>query len=133
MKKVLLILFMLTATVAMWAVSSSISTFRAFSTGSNITVEWSTSDESNLKQFELQRSSNNSAYKKVKLIDANGKATDYKYIDEDALLKGGDESPEIQSGKIYSYRIKIIYSVGTKKFRCNFSYSSTNSIRRTGE
>ncbi len=132
MKKVLLILFMLTATVAMWAVSSSISTFRAFSTGSNITVEWSTSDESNLKQFELQRSSNNSAYKKVKLIDANGKATDYKYIDEDALLKRRRKSRNSKRKNLFLQN-KIIYSGGTKKFRCNFSYSSTNSIRRTGE
>jgi hypothetical protein len=123
---------MLTAFVAVYAVSSTISTFRAFSNGSNITVEWRTSDENNLKQFELQRSNNNAAFKKVKLFDASGKAADYKYLDEDALLKQGEDTPETQSGKIYSYRIKLIYANGSEELSEAISVThQTNSIRRT--
>ncbi|OGU56451.1 MAG: hypothetical protein A2X64_03300 [Ignavibacteria bacterium GWF2_33_9] len=132
MKKILLIVFILTASMAVWAVSSTISTFRAFSNGANITVQWSTTDESNLKGFEIQRSGDNSAFKKVASVDANGKISDYKYVDEDALLKQGDNDPQVQSGKIYSYRIKSIFNDGNEELSESISVThQTNSIRRT--
>lgn len=132
MKKIFLLILLVSAFMAVYAVSSSINTFRAFSNGTNITVEWSTSDESYIKQFELQRSNNSSLFKKVKSLDANGKASDYKYVDEDALLKQGNETPNVQSGKVYSYRIKMVYSNGTEELSDAISVThQTNSIRRT--
>lgn len=132
MKKALIIIFVIIAFTAVYAVNSAIRTFRAFSTGTNITVEWSTSDEINLKQFELQRSGNNAGYKKVKLFEAVGKANDYKFVDEEALLKEGDINPEAQSGKVYSYRLKLIYSSGSEELSESISVThQTNSIRRT--
>jgi hypothetical protein len=131
MKK-LLFIFLLIGVVSLYAVSSSINSFRAFSNGTNITVEWSSSDESNIKQYEIQRSNNNAPYKKVKLFDAAGKANNYKFVDEDALLKQSSETPEVQSGKIYSYRIKLIYSNGNEELTEAISVThQTNSIRRT--
>lgn len=132
MKKALIIIFVIIAFTTVYAVNSAVRTFRAFSTGTNITVEWSTSDENNLKQFELQRSGNNAGYKKVKLFEAVGKANDYKFVDEEALLKEGDINPEAQSGKVYSYRLKLIYSSGSEELSESISVThQTNSIRRT--
>ena len=132
MKKILLLVFILSTSIVAWAVSSSISTFRAFSNGTNITVQWSTTSETNLKEFEIQRSSNNSAFKKVTTVEAKGKISDYKYVDEDALLKQGDVDPQVQSGKVYSYRIKSIFDDGNEELSESISVThQTNSIRRT--
>lgn len=126
------LIILVVATISLLATNSIINTFRAFSNGSNITVEWRTADESNLKKFELQRSSNNSIYIKVKTIDPNNKASDYKYVDEEALFKNDGNDPKTQSGKVYTYRLKLLFNDGTVDYSESISVThQTNSIRRT--
>lgn len=132
MKSFLFLSLIIVSSLAIYASVTVITSFRALSNGSYITVEWSTSNESNIKSFEIQRSSNSSPFKKIKTIDAVGKASDYKFVDEEAFMKGGEEDPKVQADKIYSYRIKIIMSNGSEDYSDPISVvNQTNSIRRT--
>lgn len=132
MKSFLFLSLIIVSSLAIYASVTVITSFRALSNGSCITVEWSTSNESNIKSFEIQRSSNSSPFKKIKTIDAVGKASDYKFVDEEAFMKGGEEDPKVQVDKIYSYRIKIIMSNGSEDYSDPISVvNQTNSIRRT--
>lgn len=132
MKRLLLLTLIIISSLVIYASSSIITSFRALSNGSNISVEWTTSNETNIKSFEIQRSSNSSPFKKVKTVDAFGKASDYKFIDEEAFMKGSDEDPKIQADKIYTYRIKIIMNNGSEDYSDPISVvNQTNSIRRT--
>lgn len=132
MKRFLILTLIIISSLAIYASSTIITSFRALSNGSNISIEWSTINETNIKSFEIQRSSNSSTFKKIKTIDALGKASDYKFIDEEAFMKGGNEDPKIQADKIYTYRIKIIMSNGSEDYSDPISVvNQTNSIRRT--
>lgn len=132
MKSFLFLSLIIVSSLAIYATVTFITSFRALSNGSYITVEWSTSNENNIKSFEIQRSSNSSPFKKIKTIDAVGKASDYKFVDEEAFMKGGEEDPKVQADKIYSYRIKIIMSNGSEDYSDPISVvNQTNSIRRT--
>lgn len=132
MKRFLFLSLIIVSSLAIYASSTAITSFRALSNGSYITVEWTTNNENNIKSFEIQRSSNSSPFKKIKIIDAVGKASDYKFVDEEAFMKGGEEDPKIQADKIYSYRIKTIMSNGSEDYSDPISVvNQTNSIRRT--
>jgi hypothetical protein len=132
MKKVFFGLVVFIASISILATSNQISSFRAFSSGNNITIEWKTNDETNIRQFELQRSSNNSVYTKIQTFNANSKPYDYKYIDEDALFKASQTDPKVQEGKVFSYRLKIIFNDGNSDYSDAITVTySTNSIKRT--
>lgn len=132
MKRLLFLFLIIVSSLAIYASNTIITSFRALSNGSNISVEWTTNNETNIKSFEIQRSSNSTAFKKIKTIDANGKPSDYKFIDEEAFMKGGEEDPKIQADKIYTYRIKIIMTNGSEEYSDPISVvNQTNSIRRT--
>ena len=132
MKRLLFLTIMIVSSLAIYATSTVITSFRALSNGSNITIEWTTSNETNIKSFEIQRSSNSSPFKKIKTIEANGKPSEYKFIDEEAFMKGGDEDTKPQADKIYTYRLKIIMNNGSEDYSDPISVvNQTNSIRRT--
>jgi len=132
MKRLLFFVVLILMSLAIYSASTVINSFRALSNGSSISIEWTTSNETNIKSFEIQRSSSSSPFKKIKTIDAVGKPSEYKYIDEEAFMKGGDEDPKLQGEKIYTYRIKIIMINGSEDFSDPISVvNQTNSIRRT--
>lgn len=132
MKRIIFIVLIIITSLAIYAASNNITLFRAMSNGSNITIEWTTNNETNIKSFELQRSSNSSTFKKIRIIDALGKPSDYKFVDEEAFMKGGEQDPKIQADKIYTYRLKIIMNNGNEEFSDPISVvNQTNSIRRT--
>lgn len=132
MKRIIFIVLIIITSLAIYAASTNITLFRAMSNGSNITIEWTTNNETNIKSFELQRSSNSSTFKKIRVIDALGKPSDYKFVDEEAFMKGGEQDPKIQADKIYTYRLKIIMNNGSEEFSDPISVvNQTNSIRRT--
>jgi hypothetical protein len=130
MRKVIILSVMVFAVFSLMATDSVISSFRAFANGSNITIEWASNDETSIQSYTLQRNTNNSTFKTVKFFQANGKSSEYKYIDEEAFMKGGETST--QTEKMYSYRIKITHLDGNTQYTDAISViNQTNSIRRT--
>lgn len=130
MRKVIVLSVMVFAVFMLMATDSIISSFRAFANGANITIEWATNDETNIQSYTLQRSANSSTFKTIKYFQANGKSSEYKYIDEEAFMKGGETST--QAEKIYAYRIKITFANGNTQYTDQITViNQTNSIRRT--
>jgi hypothetical protein len=115
------------------AADGAIGFFNASSDGSSIKVEWRTSDEAELKKFELERSPKNGSFSKITDIDAKGRASSYSYIDESALktISGKDEA--LQGGSsIYSYRIKLVNKDNSATYSNSINVSHTTSgIKRT--
>lgn len=80
--------------------------FTAASDGKNITLAWRTTDESNVKNYEIERSASNQYFKSITIITAKGYGYNYNYIDESAFLRDGD-SPQPLAKSTYKYRLKI--------------------------
>jgi hypothetical protein len=90
--------------------------FKGIKTGVNIFLDWSTSNEQRIKEFQVERSySSFSSYNKIGSILAKDKQSNlYEFID----------NPIVNSSSIY-YRLKIINQNGT------FSYSNTILINQS--
>jgi uncharacterized GH25 family protein len=133
MKKTISILLLIFAfAVIAFASDSILKNFTAESGGDFVTVRWATENESEIKQFEIERSSSDQTFKKIETKLANGKASSYSYIDEEAFMKRDGGGTEIKSKNVYSYRLKLVYKDN------NISYSDEayvmhkpSSFRRT--
>jgi hypothetical protein len=101
------ILLILTATVFGGAL---IFDFSAESRSDNILVKWKTTEESNLKNFVIQRKSANGSFIDVDAVQAKGNYSSYEYID-DEVFRTNDA--------VYIYRLKIV-----NKYNSDDSYSA---------
>jgi hypothetical protein len=73
--------------------------FHARSEGENIKLEWKTGEETNLKNFVIQRRNPNTSYIDIATIEPKGSNSFYNYVDESAY-KATD--------LIFIYRLKIV-------------------------
>lgn len=119
------------AAVALIAGETILESFTAKSDGKVITVEWKSTVENNINRYEVERSNSDDNFIYVTSIDARGYPSNYKYIDEEAFMRGGDSDTPLFKN-LYYYRIKIVKNDGT------YVYSNTinvthyiSSIRRT--
>jgi len=113
------------------AADNLLKSFRATSQNSDIIIEWETIDESQIKSFDIERSSNSQVFQKIKTIDSKGKPSSYRYVDEEAFLKNG-ENPISQGSKIYTYRLRINLHDQTSTYSETISVThQTSGIRRT--
>lgn len=73
---------------------------QARSDGSNITIQWGTTDESDIKEFEvLRRDGNSGEFISIAVVSKKGSNSFYEYIDRSAFKS---------AGTIYQYRIKVV-------------------------
>jgi len=125
------IFFVLTAIALVFASDSVIKSFSAESGGDYVTIKWSTDNEANVKQFEVERSAADNNFKKIHQKISVGKSNNYSFIDEEAFMKQ-DNNPELQSQKVYSYRIKIVYKDNSHTYTDEaYVAHAPSSIRRT--
>jgi hypothetical protein len=76
-------------------------TMQARSDGSNITIQWGTSDESAIKEFEiLRRDGTVGEFINIAVVTKKGSNSFYEYIDKSAFKT---------TGTIYQYQVKIIF------------------------
>ncbi len=129
-KLIILPVFLLYAASLLLAVGVEIESFVARSDDSDITIEWRTSGENNVKRFEVERSVKNSRdFAYIGTVKAKGSGSNYRYVDEDAFLKG---SGDIISGTIYFYRLKVIDISGEFAYTDTITVSHTvSSVRQT--
>ncbi len=126
------IILALTTIVLVFASDGIIKSFSVDSGGDRVTIKWATENENNVKHFEIERSNGNNNYRKIHTKIANGKASNYSYIDEEAFMKQDNQSNETFLQNVYSYRIKVVNKDNS------FSYTDEayiahkpSSIRRT--
>lgn len=132
MKFILRILVVVCCAVGvLFASETAIDSFTARSSSGDITIEWHSSIESNLKTYEIERAvSAQAPYKKIASVTPTGSGSTYRHTDENAFFRSGDG--ESISATEYFYRLKIISSDNSFDFSDRISVTHTvSSVRRT--
>lgn len=97
--------------------------FHAKTEGENIKLEWKTADESNLKNFVIERKTQQSSYIDVTTIAAKGSNSFYLYIDE-SIFKS--------SSYVFTYRLRIVDQDQKISYSSEVSVSpSISGVKRT--
>ena len=102
MKKIPLIILLLALFSSFVLAGAIISTFEAEPGFNKVTLKWSTMIESNLKGFEVERSTDSKTFQKVGFVAAAGNSTvkkDYVYEDK-TVFKA--------AATTYYYKLKIV-------------------------
>jgi hypothetical protein len=128
LKKSLFLIF-LAAIVTTFAYADIIKSgsIQAFSDGINITIRWTTENETNVTAFEILRSTSyNGGFVPIATVDPKGPSF-YEFVDKSAFRR---------TATVYYYRIKVILSNGESYFPAlNESPVSVNhsvsGVRRT--
>lgn len=128
MRSLIAILLVLSVSIAV-AAEASFDFFTAKSDGRSITVQWRTSVESNIRTFEVERSTDNKTFRFLKSVTATGSNSEYRFVDEEAFMKGDGENTQSTS---YSYRLRIIGKDNSVSYsnQTNVSHA-VSGVRRT--
>jgi hypothetical protein len=97
----------------------NLTSFNASFNGKISELKWSTVNESNIKGFSIEKSSNGSEYREVAFIAANNTASQNNYSLDDANLGSGSNF----------YRIKIISNDGSVKYSNIVVINNKQSIK----
>lgn len=128
MKTLLTLILTLLAAGTLFAAQASFEYLTAKSDGKSITVEWRTDAETGVARFVIERTADGNTYTPVSTIEARGANSTYRYSDEDALMKGGNDL----ANRKYTYRIKIIGADNSVAYSNPINVThSISGIRRT--
>lgn len=99
-------------------------TMQARSDGSNVTIQWGSTDESSVKEFVIERRSGTAGdFISIAVIAKQGSNSFYEYVDKSAFKS---------TGSIYQYRIKIVSSTGAAEFSNVITIShNVSGVKRT--
>lgn len=99
-------------------------TMQARSDGSNVTIQWGSTDESGVKEFVIERSSGTSGeFISIAVVTKQGSNSFYEYIDRSAFKT---------TGSIYQYRIKSVKTNGGAEYSAVITVShNVSSVKRT--
>ena len=87
------------------------------------------SAEKGIHHYEVERASGDQLYRNIATIDARGQMYSYRFVDEDALMKG-DKQQIV--GNVYSYRLRAIGYDNSSSVSNSVSVAhSISGIRRT--
>lgn len=97
--------------------------FHARTEGENVKLEWKTGDESNLKNFVIERKTQQSSYVDLSTITPKGSNSFYTYVDE-SVYKTSDY--------VFTYRLRIIDNDQKISYSSEISISpSISGVKRT--
>lgn len=128
MKTFAAFLLALFAVITLLAAQATFDYVTAKSDGKSIAVEWRTESESGVDKFAVERAADGVSFSTISTLEARGAQTVYRYVDEDALMKGNSDV----AGKKYVYRIKIIGSDNSTSYSSSINVThNISGIRRT--
>ncbi len=128
MRTTISIILVLITTATLFAAQAGFEYLTAKSNGRSITVEWRTTSENGISRFLLERAADGISFTSVTSIDAKGAQSIYRYVDEDALMKGDNDI----TSKKYVYRIKIIGNDNSLSYSDPINVThNVSGIRRT--
>lgn len=106
--------------------------FSASSDGKSITLNWKSSDEFGISQYEIERSASGQIFKSIATVQAKGFAYNYSFRDESVFLRDKDGNVPTIAQSSYKYRIKIVNKDNSSLYS-NTAYVAHNvsGIRRT--
>ncbi len=124
------LLVCIASAVAFAAAKVDIATLDARSDGDNITVEWRADVEQDVERYEVQRSVQNTRnFKSIGDVDAIGAGSYYRYVDENAFMKGEQDQ---LAGTMYFYRLKVVAQDGSTSYTSHTPVTHTvSSVRQT--
>lgn len=122
MKNLILFLLLVTSFAQSGAIREG--TMQARSDGSNVTIQWGTTDESSVKEFVIERRSGTAGeFISIAVIAKQGSNSFYEYVDKSAFKS---------TGSVYQYRIKIVSSSGGAEFSNVITIShNVSGVKRT--
>jgi len=121
MKKVLLLFALILSSGLIG--SAFLDSFTARSDGNQIQLNWTTSNETNLRSFAIERKTVNGTFVQVSEIAAKGSNSNYSYIDDNIYKT---------TAYIYVYRLRIIDNNDNYTYSKELSVShSLSDIKRT--
>lgn len=122
MKQFIILLLCITFTAIAGAIREG--TLQALSDGTNVTVQWGSTDESSVKMYEIERRSGTSGdFSYLATVQKKGSNSFYQYVDKSAFKS---------SGTIYQYRIKTVYNNNSVEYSSEVTVShKVNSVKRT--
>lgn len=130
MKKLISILIIVTAVGLLFAQDYLLESFTASSDGRNVTLDWKSSNESNVSGFDIERSGNNTDFKYIWTEKAHGYSSSYSFKDDNIFMK--DDVNKTQSKNNYTYRIKINKKDNTYLYSNNVNVvHSVSGIQKT--
>jgi hypothetical protein len=118
------ILFLLAVTTLSFAGSILEGSIQARSDGNNVTVQWGSTDESDVLQFVVERRGGLSGdFSDLAIVGKKGSNSYYEYIDQTAFKS---------TASIYQYRIKTVFLNGGFEFSKEITVShNVSSVKRT--
>ncbi|MCF7805626.1 MAG: hypothetical protein K9N46_15415 [Candidatus Marinimicrobia bacterium] len=89
-----------------------------------IVIAWETGNEDGVKQFQVERSVNNSSFDVVDdgVVLAKGEPSYYEIIDTSDMFQKPDGGSFL-SGRVYTYRIRIVFTDKTSSITENIQVS----------
>ncbi|RPI67292.1 MAG: hypothetical protein EHM43_08900 [Ignavibacteriae bacterium] len=131
MKRLALIASVLfVAVVTALAVDATVDYLRARSNGTSVVLEWRSSDEANLAQYEVERAGDDQIFRYVASVNAKGSNQTYSYTDDEAFNKP-DGNPNV-SATYFTYRLKMVHADQRTSYSTSAGVShNVSSIKRT--
>ena len=106
-RRLLTIAALLVTTLAAYGVQVTIQYFNAKSNGNSISLEWKSTSESNLMQYEIERAGEDNQFRYVATVQARGSNTVYSYRDDEAFGKGDGNDGSV-ARNYFTYRLKMV-------------------------
>lgn len=131
MKRLSLIASLLVvAVVAALAVEATVDYLRARSTGAAVVLEWRSTQENNLLQYEIERAGDDQIFRYVATVSAKGSNQTYSYRDDEAFNKR-DAGGNVAS-TYFTYRLKMVHGDQRSVYSTSAGVShNVSSIKRT--
>ncbi|MFZ4619999.1 MAG: hypothetical protein ACOYNS_05535 [Bacteroidota bacterium] len=119
----ILFFFVMLSTIALSGVIRE-GTMQARSDGSNVTIQWGSTDESSLKEYIIERRSGTAGeFIAVAVIAKQGSNSFYEYVDKSAFKT---------TGSIYQYRINAVGTSGVSEVSTIITVShNVSGVKRT--
>jgi len=96
---------------------------QARSDGNDVTIQWGTTDESLMKEFDVEREGNGeSAFVDIGTVTPKGSGSYYEFVDQTAFKT---------SATVYQYRIKIVAQDGTAYSKVVTVSHNVSGVKRT--
>jgi hypothetical protein len=131
-KKLIIALFFVLASVVIYAAGTTLRTFSAKTSGTDIIVEWTSVQEVNLKEFQIERKSDQSSFVYVTTEEAQGDNSRYSYVDDKAFMSKDNNGDQVLKGKEYFYRLKFVGEDGSVSYSDPVPVTQhINSVQRT--
>lgn len=129
MKKPLLILLFLSATLTAYGFSTVLTYLKGHAETDAIVLEWQSGSEDGVKSYVVERAEVNSMdFSELSTIISTGDNSSYRYrdaaINSIAQIGGTAQNPNVPLADLYKYRLKMNYDKEV------VSYSQTISVTR---